>query len=181
MGDEVLGFIKVFTANWEPKNWMFCDGRLLQINENQALFKVIGKNYGGDGVTTFALPDLRSRVPVGNLMSPVPPNIAVGQKGGTETVELNLSQVPEHSHPFNVSTAMATKVSPLGNVLAAPSNTKGRSAELTNGYANTFPNMQLNNVSINYTGEGMPHNNVQPYIGLNYIICVQGVYLPPAN
>src|SRR3982074_2271115 len=114
MGEPYVGEIRMFGGNFAPAGWMFCEGQLLPISENETLFNVIGTTYGGDGQTTFALPDLRGRIPLhqGN-------GFTLAQQGGEESVTLNVNQIPQHSHPVFCTGAVGTQTSPAGNYFAA--------------------------------------------------------------
>jgi len=189
--EEYLGVIKLFAGNFVPKYYLPCDGRLLAISQNTALFSLLGTIYGGDGVTTFALPDLRGRVPLGPGQGPGLTNRNLGERSGTENNTLTVPNIPPHTHPSamtNVSVSVsasnveATEQTPGANgatTLGASTN-GGRGVPIYNAEA---PNVALNtastvtgNVTIGVTGAGIPVNNMQPYTALNYIICVAGIY-----
>lgn len=167
-----LGEVKMFAGNFAPRSWAFCDGQLLAISSNSALFSILGTTYGGDGRTTFALPDLRSRVPVGPRQGPGLSDYRLGQRGGQESVTLNVNQIPAHSHATQVraDTSVAITDRPEGGFLA-------RNAAATPQYGDD-PNTTLDNASINVnnTGGNQPHTNVQPFLSINYIICIQGTF-----
>jgi microcystin-dependent protein len=158
--DQYLGEIRLVAFNFEPQGWAFCDGRLLPINQNQALFSLLGTYYGGDGRTTFALPDLRGRVPVGV----VEPNYEIGSTGGAETVKLGVAQLPGHSHPVRGNSASGAKKDPTG---AVPG--KG------GAYAAT-QNAKLSSIMLGKTGGGQAHENRQPYLSLSFIIALTGIF-----
>src|SRR5436189_1698040 len=149
MGQPYVGEIRLFAGNFAPAGWMFCEGQLLPISENETLFQLIGTTYGGDGQSTFALPDLRGRVPIhfGN-------GFVLAETGGVETVTLTVSQIPAHSHPFLGSSAPGTSSAPQNNVLA----------KTTTGflYIDESPNKQMAATSTGTTGSSQPHNNFQP-------------------
>ncbi len=161
MSTPFLGEIKIMSFNFPPKGWAFCNGQLLPINQNQALFSLLGTTYGGDGRTTFALPDLRSRVPFhfGN-------GHTLGERAGEESHTLNLEELPAHTHIPNGSSAAANAASPAGNVWAS---TPG------GGYAAT-PDTALNPASITNTGGSQAHTNLSPYLVLNFCIALQGIF-----
>ncbi|PLY15511.1 MAG: phage tail protein [Sedimenticola sp.] len=161
MSEPFLAEIVMFGSNFAPRSWAFCDGQLLAINSNQALFSLLGTIYGGDGQTTFALPDLRGRVPVGPRQGPGLSNYTLGQKGGTESVTLTANQIPAHRG----STLDGDSTDPTGRYPAAP-NVAGRPANAYRADNNT--NMG--------TGGGQSHTNVQPYLAINFIIALQGVF-----
>lgn len=175
--DEFLGIIKLFAGNFAPRGWAFCQGQLLAISQNTALFSILGTTYGGDGRTTFALPDLRGRVPVGFGSGPGLPSFEQGQTGGEVAHTLLQPELPAHTHALAVSNANASVSTPAqGNTIATPGAMSGREFIPTLGYTNTPPNTALNPQSVGVAGSSMPHNNMQPYLGLNYIICLEGIY-----
>ncbi len=161
MSTPFLGEIKIVSFNFPPKGWAFCNGQLLPINQNQALFSLLGTTYGGDGQTNFALPNLQGRVPfhIGN-------GFTQGQRGGEETHTLIQSELPAHTHFPVGSSNTANAVSPANNVWASLSS---------GGYSST-PNTTLNPASITNTGGSQPHNNMSPYLVLNFCIALQGIF-----
>ncbi|MGS2762862.1 phage tail protein [Sinomicrobium sp. M5D2P9] len=172
--DEFIGTIKLFAGNFAPKDWAFCNGQLLAIAQNQALFSILGTTYGGDGRTTFALPDLRGRVPVhaGASQGPGVKDIRLGEAGGTNNNTLLITNIPRHNHSVMASNQPGTSGDPTNNY---PANTGATDKEYTEN-ANTAMNPQMTGA----TGGGQPVNNMQPYLGLNYIIALYGIY-PPHN
>jgi microcystin-dependent protein len=167
MSEPFIGQVIMFGGNFAPRGWALCDGQLLPISSNSALFSILGTTYGGDGVSSFGLPDLRGRVPVhagtGNGLTPR----RLGERGGQETVTLNTNQIPAHSHPLTASANPANDTNPADKLLA-------RSAE--DAYVAGTPGATLSAQSISNAGGGQAHNNVQPYQALNYIIALQGTY-----
>ncbi len=164
MSSPYVGEIRMGGWNFAPVGWALCDGSPLQISEYQALFQLIGTLYGGDGVSTFALPDLRGRLPVH-----VGPGFALGQVGGTETVTLTAAQMPAHSHPFLCSTNPGASRNPGGNV---PATVVAGSA-----YAQNPPTTALASASIgSAAGGGQPHDNMQPYLCVTFIISLFGIF-----
>ncbi len=168
--EPFIGEIKLFAGNFAPRGWAFCDGQLLPINQWQALFSILGTMYGGDGRTNFALPDLRGRVSVhpgnGSGLSPY----GIGEKGGAETVTLSVQQMPVHSHSLNANAQNGDTSDPPGSSLA---DTKGSDKDyMKSGMVNT----EMSPNSIGATGSGQPHENRQPYLAVNYIIALQGVF-----
>ena len=161
-----LGEIRLFAGNVVPPGWYRCDGRFLAIRDNLGLFEVIGNIYGGDGRTTFAIPDLRGRVPMGMGAGAGLTNRKIGEKGGTETVTLDVSQIPSHSHPLLASSSFGATSKPSGNILAAS----------TNQYINQSPDVKMASGSIGDVGGGSPHPNVQPYNVLNFMIAYHDDY-----
>lgn len=175
----MIGEVRLFAGNFAPRYWAFCDGQLLPISQNQALFSILGTTYGGDGRTTFALPDLRGRVPLGQGGGPGLGIRGLGQAGGTETNTLTIAQLPAHNH--NASGTVTPKAkdgSPNhanpGSNYPAALNLRGKA-----GYSDN-PDTVMGPSPVNVTTENIggfqPVNNMQPWLGLNFIICVQGIY-----
>lgn len=162
-----LGQLMLFPFNFPPRGWALCQGQLLPINQYQALFSLLGTTYGGDGRTTFGLPDLRGRTPVsfGN-------GINLGAKAGEEMHTLNTNEVPLHNHAINGTTAAANAPGPAGNLLAQPSGT-GTAIYRQNPTAIDSP---LNAATIVSYGGGQPHENRSPYLVLNWCIALQGIF-----
>ena len=165
MSDPLLGEIKLFSGNFEPPGWMFCDGRLLPIRDHIALFEIVGNSYGGDGLTTFGLPDLRGRVPMGQGAGPGLTNRDLGREVGAEAVVLDVTQLPSHDHTLRATNSSATQTQPAGNVLA-------RAA--TPQYLNASTSVVMGSDSIGNSGSNAPHANVQPSSVLSFIIAVAG-------
>jgi microcystin-dependent protein len=163
MSDPFVGEIRMFGGNFAPAGWMFCEGQLLPISENETLFNLIGTMYGGDGQETFALPDLRGRIPihVGN-------GFIQAETGGVEEVTLTTQQIPIHTHPFVASTAGATQTSPTGQVIAQ----SGQRAVYTEDSTTT----NLAPSAISQVGGSQPHTNFQPYLCINFIISLFGIF-----
>lgn len=163
MAQPYVGEIRMFAGNFAPVGWMFCDGQLLPIAENETLFQLIGTTYGGDGEETFALPDLQSRLPIhqGNGFS-------MAQTGGAEQVTLTVNQIPSHSHPFLASTDPVNTLNPGGNVIGTP-------ATATPFFAAT-PTLAVAPQSISSVGGSQPHDNFQPYLCVNFIISLFGIF-----
>ena len=166
--DPFIGEIRIFAGTFAPQGWAFCDGQLLAIAQNTALFSLLGTNYGGDGRTTFGLPDLRGRVPMHAGSGPGLTPRYLGQKGGQEQVTLNESQIPAHTHQ-----AKASSEAPDTN---SPENAVSAQKVRTHLY-NTGPSdVNMGTTAISSTGGSQAHDNMQPYQCLNYIICLQGLY-----
>ena len=170
-GDPWIGEIALVPYNFPPRGWAFCDGQLLSIAQNTALFSLLGTNFGGNGQTTFALPDLRGRVPihVGGGQGPGLSPYVLGQVGGVESVTLLQSQMPAHGHPMNVSAANGVSDTPANNILA-------KNASGVPEYGAAPGNASLAPGAIGQMGGNQPHTNVQPYLGLNYIIALEGIF-----
>jgi microcystin-dependent protein len=181
--DEYIGIIKIFCGNFAPVNWFMCDGTLLPINQYTAFFSVIGTTYGGDGIQTFALPDLRANAPIGITGTgpgPQPPlSVAQGQKGGSITVSLTANNLPPHNHALLVNSADASQSVPTaGASIATPGNIVGRNPFTgTLGFNTVTPNTTLNQASIGPNpGGSVPVNIMPPYLGSRYIICWNGIF-----
>lgn len=165
MSQPYVGEIRMFGGNFAPAGWMFCEGQLLPISEYETLFNLIGTTYGGDGQTTFALPDLRGRLPIhqGN-------GFTLAETGGVETVTLTTSTIPAHSHPYLASTAGGNTNAPAGNVLCALSTAGSNYLFPAAGTVPMAPN------AIGSTGGSQPHDNFQPYLCISFIISLFGVF-----
>lgn len=163
MAQPYVGEIRLFAGNFAPAGWLFCHGQLLAISENETLFQLIGTTYGGDGESTFALPDLRARIPLhqGN-------GVVLASQGGVESVTLTVQQVPAHTHPLQASTAVATQAAPAGNVPA-----QSTAADL---YIADTPHAGLAASTVGPIGGSQPHENMQPFLGLNFIISLFGIF-----
>jgi microcystin-dependent protein len=166
MAQPYVGEIRMFAGNFAPAGWMFCEGQLLPISENETLFQLIGTTYGGDGQSTFALPDLRGRIPIhqGN-------GFILAETGGAEQVTLTVNQIPAHTHPLLASTASASSNSPAGSLLA-------ESASL-NLYTQDSPDANMAPAAIGAVGGNQPHENMQPYLCLSFIISLFGLFPSP--
>ena len=174
--DPFIGQIIMFGGNFAPRNWAFCNGQLLNITSYQALFSILGTTYGGDGRTTFGLPDLRGRVAVSQGSGPGLSNYQLGAKGGTETNQLISQNLPPI--PLNVSSANASQsAATVGASIATPGSVDGRSFVPTLGFNTSTPDVTLNGASVQ-GGNSTPINNVQPYQVVNYIIALEGIYPP---
>ena len=163
MAQPYVGEIRMFGGNFAPAGWMFCNGALLPVSENETLFNLIGTTYGGDGQNTFALPDLRGRIPIhqGN-------GFILAETGGAETVNLTVTQIPAHNHAFLGSTNVATQSSPANNVVAQ--------STLAQMYIQDVADTPLAPTSISSAGGSQPHNNFQPYLCISFIISLFGIF-----
>lgn len=172
MSEFFIGQIMMAGFNFAPKYWALCNGQLLPINQNQALFSLLGTQYGGNGATNFALPDLRSRTPVGYASSVdpgwQPPAVQIGQTGGVENVTLLSTNLPSHTHSVNAATANGTTRNP-GNAIYA--NTTASLHGPASG-----PPVPLNPSTVAPAGGNQPHPNVQPYTTINFCIALQGIF-----
>jgi microcystin-dependent protein len=167
--ETFLGEIRMFAGNFAPTGWAFCQGQLLPIAQNQALFSLLGTTYGGDGRTSFALPDLRGRVPVGFGQGPGLSNREIGEKFGSELVTLNINQMPSHNHTVNAVTSEGNQNLPTNSL---PANTKTLDKEYSDANANTTMKATM----VNPTGGSQPFGVSQPSLGVNFIIALQGIY-----
>lgn len=170
--DPFIGEIALIPYNFAPQGWAFCDGQLLSIAQNTALFSLLGTTYGGNGQTTFALPDLRGRVPLHTGGSGAGPGLSsynLGEQGGVEAITLLASQMPSHNHLVNASSANGTSDSPASAVM-------GKNASGVPQYSGAAPNATMAAAAIAAAGGGQPHENRPPYLGLNYVIALQGIF-----
>lgn len=172
MATPFIGQIKMFGGNFAPRNWALCDGQLLTISSNEALFSILGTQYGGDGRTTFGLPDLRGRVPMHDGTGPGLTPRTIGQKSGSETVTLTESQIPSHSHTARCDASIGPgHTNVAANAIWA--NDAGTSSAT---YSTGDADANMKNTAIASTGGSQAHNNVQPYQVVNFIIALQGIY-----
>ena len=168
MAQPYVGEIRMFAGNFAPAGWMFCEGQLLPISEYETLFNLIGTTYGGDGQSTFALPDLRGRIP---LHQGTGFNLA--DTGGVETVTLTVAQLPAHTHALLGTTNFATTASPQNNVAAATSVVN------ISPYGTDQPTTTVSAPSVGSVGGSQPHDNFQPYLCVNYIMSLFGIFPSP--
>lgn len=172
-GDPFIGEIALVPFNFEPMGWAFCNGQILPIAQNQALFALLGTTFGGNGTTTFALPDLRGRVPLHSGLS-VGPGLspyALGQNGGVEAVALLASQMPAHNHALNADSANGTSDTPANAIM-------GKNASGVPQYSGAAPTTAMAAAAIAPAGGNQPHENRPPYLALNYIISLFGIFPP---
>ncbi|MBS0043446.1 phage tail protein [Shewanella sp. M16] len=169
MSDFFLGEIKLLPYNWAPKYWTLCAGQLLPINTNQALFSLLGTTYGGDGINTFALPDLRGRVPVHSNVSAGLPQ---GSKAGVENVTLVPNNLPVHNHLVMASSTAGDTTLLAGNNIATAKNAAGE----VNLYGSAASLQALDPATVSSTGGNQAHENCQPSLVMNYCIATQGIY-----
>jgi microcystin-dependent protein len=172
--DEIIGAIKLFAGNYAPYGYLYCKGQLLSINAYSVLFTILKTTYGGDGITTFALPDLRSRVPVGGSMGASPSvgtTVNSGEMAGETRQTLKIHEKPAHSHGIAVSNANASQAAATPTTtIATPGAVGGGVFNQTLGFNTALPNTTLNEGTVISSGSSSPHNNMQPYLGLSYII-----------
>lgn len=166
MSDQYLGEIRMFSGNYAPQGWALCNGQLLAIKQNEALYTLIGTTYGGDGKSTFALPDLQGRVPVHTGKNPVSGTVyPLGQKAGTETVTLEPSMLPAHTHPIQAQQLAGNNTSPTNNIWATSTSKV---------YSTAAPNGVMDPATISAIGGNQSHNNMMPYSTVTFIIALQG-------
>jgi microcystin-dependent protein len=166
MAQPYVGEIRIFAGNFAPAGWMFCAGQLLPISEYETLFNLIGTIYGGDGQSTFALPDLRGRLPI-HMGTSSSGTYSIGQQAGTETVTLTLNQIPSHSHAATAQSGGGGQSSPNNGVWANGND---------NRYSSNTPTASMNAQNIQNTGGSQPHDNLHPYLCVSLIISLFGIF-----
>lgn len=168
MPEPYVGEIRMFAGNFPPNGWLFCEGQTLPIAENEVLFQLIGTTYGGDGEQTFNVPNLAGRAPIHQGIQPSGPTYQMGEMAGTENVTLTTQQIPIHNHALLASTAVAQQTIPTANVVA----------QAATGflYIQEVPDATFANNAIGPVGGSQPHENMQPYLCINYIISLFGVF-----
>jgi microcystin-dependent protein len=166
MAQPYVGEIRMFAGNFAPAGWAFCEGQLLPISENETLFQLIGTTYGGDGQETFQLPDLRGRIPLhqGN-------GFILAETGGSEEITLTINQIPSHGHPFLGAATGGTEINAGGNL---PAN-----SPVVKPYINISPDANMNPAAIGPVGGSQPHTNFQPYLCIDFIISLFGIFPSP--
>ena len=169
--DPFVAEIRIFPFNFAPKGWAFCDGQILPISQNTALFSLLGTTYGGDGKSNFALPNMQGNSPMHPGQGPGLSLHDLGEMGGSDTVSLLESEMPSHSHTMQVSSQLATANAPAGQLYAM-----GDGINLYGSAANNLT--MMSGQSLAPAGGDQPHNNLQPYLTLNFCIALQGVYPP---
>ncbi len=168
MAQPYVGEIRMFAGNFAPAGWMFCEGQLLPISENETLFQLIGTTYGGDGESTFALPDLRGRIPIhqGN-------GFILAETGGAEEITLTVNQIPAHSHPMLANGTTSGGTSPAGSFLGRNPSADFYSSDTSGGL------LQMNGNVVGPVGGSQPHTNFQPYLCVDFIISLFGIFPSP--
>jgi microcystin-dependent protein len=176
MTSPFLAEIRIFPFNFPPKGWAFCDGQLLPISQNTALFSLLGTTYGGDGKATFALPNFQGNVPVHAGQGPGLSQYFLGETTGSETVTLLTSEMPAHTHNLVATTDPATTSDPTNAILAEGKwdDGKGNTGQVLSYLGAT--NTQMNNQALGVAGGSQPHNNLMPYLTLNFCIALQGIF-----
>lgn len=176
--DEFTGEIRIFALNFAIKNWALCNGQTMSIAQNSALFSLLGTEYGGDGKTTFMLPNLQGRAAMHAGQGPGLTGRRIGEAGGTTNVTLMTSQMAAHSHIVQAVAANAETGSPTGGMLAAGNAPGSRGATVPKAfyYPDVTAPVMMNQAALQTAGGSMPHNNMQPYLGLNFQVCLYGIY-----
>jgi microcystin-dependent protein len=169
-----IGHIMAFASNFAPSGWAFCQGQLLSIAQNTALFSILGTTYGGNGQTTFGLPDFRGRVPIGAGQGPGLPNYQLGEMGGTTTVALTTSNMPSHTHTATVSVGVSDSIASLDEPIGAILSTGN--SPLYNTVAQANGTMAPGTLTLATAGASTPIDLYKPYLGINYVICLQGIF-----
>lgn len=164
MSEAYIGEIRMFGGNFAPVGWLPCNGQLLSISENEALYSLLGTTYGGDGQSTFGLPDLRGRMPIH-----AQPSFGVGTAGGTEEVVLVSTNLPAHNHTVAAGTAVGTDDAPTGNIWA-------NSGDTLNLFSTDAPTVTFAPDAIGAAGNGQGHDNMMPFLAVTFMICLEGIY-----
>lgn len=167
MAQPFIGEIRMVGFNFAPVNWAMCNGQTIAISQNTALYTLIGTTFGGDGINTFQLPDLRGRVPITQGTGAGLSAYVIGQLAGTENVTLTVQQIPQHRHAFQCNSAAGTQGSPSGAFLALDAHTE---------MYGTIDNGTMNPNSIGFTGGSAPHTNIQPILAITFVIALFGIF-----
>ncbi len=170
MSEPFLAEVRMVGFNFAPRGWAFCDGQILPINQNQSLYSLLGTTYGGDGRTSFALPDLRGRTPIHVGQSNGGQSHTLGQKSGEETHTLAANEMPQHRHVLNGTSATANQALPTGHLLATVD------ATFDDFYTSPGQLTGMSNQSMSNVGGGQAHDNMQPYLALNFCIALRGLF-----
>jgi len=170
MSEPFIAEIRIFAGNFAPRGWAFCNGQLLPVSQNTALFSLIGATYGGDGRSTTALPNLQGRAPMHPGRGPGLTDRRLGQRGGVEAVTLSEAQMPNHTHSMMAMSRPGDLADPINRSLA---RTRGGNVYQTNSTQNLTP---MNDAALPASGGSQPHNNMQPFLTMNFIIALQGLY-----
>lgn len=174
MAEPYLGEIRVFAGNFAPRSYAFCAGQLLSIAQNDALYALLGTTYGGDGVNTFGLPDLRGRTPMGQGQGPGLTNRVIGEEAGVETVTLSTTQMPAHQHTLMAANTAATTALPAGGFLAVAGNEGLMYIDTLQAPGEVNATLPADSISV--SGGSQPHDNLMPFLTVNYIIALAGIF-----
>ena len=169
MSDPFLGEVRMFGGSFAPRGWWACNGQLLSIAENDALYSLLGTTYGGDGITTFGLPDLLGRAPIHQGQGPGLSNYTLGQMTGAESITLTTAQLAAHTHGVMANSAGGTAAVPTGALWATASSTI---------YSTTAPDTTMSAAAVAQSGGGQPHDNMAPFLAVTFIIATEGIYPP---
>jgi microcystin-dependent protein len=172
MSDPFIGEIRLFGFNFAPQGWAQCNGQLLPISQNTALFSILGTTYGGDGRTTFGLPDLQGQAPLHTGQGPGLSDRQLGEKGGEPSVTLNVNEMPSHAHAVAASSTTADQSNPTNNIWATGVGGRGQN------FYTRGAGVPMSGQALGATGGSQTHNNLPPYLVLNFCICMSGVYPP---
>jgi microcystin-dependent protein len=179
MADPFVAEIRIFPFNFAPKGWAFCDGQLLPLSQNTALFSLLGTTYGGNGKSNFALPDMQGNAPMHPGQGPGLSLHDLGEQSGVEFVTLLQSETPQHSHGLMAKVGAGNTVNPSGAVPATTAWVSGTQFGVVSAYSSTVPaDTQMNVQTLGLNGGSLPHNNMMPYLTLNFCIALQGVFPP---
>jgi microcystin-dependent protein len=176
MSQQFIGQVQPLAFNFAPKNWALCNGQTLSIQQNTALFSLLGTYYGGNGINTFMLPDLRSRVPLSQGTDPFNNQYTIGQVGGVENVTLTQSTMPPHLHNFMGTSSPGGQLSPSNGVLLGAVTNVHTGQNPDNFYVTGGTAQPLNPASLNSVGNSQPHANIQPYLAISWCIALYGIY-----
>lgn len=168
MSEPFVGEIRMFAGNFAPRGWAFCDGQLLAVSQNDALFSLFGSVYGGDGRTTFGLPDLRGRIPIHAGQGPGLSERRLGAKGGEENVTLTVNQLPSHTHPLQATQSQASNTSPAGRAFAPTT--------FGDVYSSRFDPQNMSSQAITTVGGSRSHTNLMPFLCVHFIVALVGIY-----
>lgn len=178
MADPFVAEIRLMPFNFAPRGWAACDGQLLPISQNTALFSLLGTTYGGDGKSTFGLPNLQGRVVGHPGQGPGLSLRDLGEETGVSAVTLLSTEMPVHTHTLQAKNSNATTANPVGNALAKGRYSSGTQSGAVAFYQAANPNVQMNPSALSVQGGGLPHNNLMPYLTLNFFIALQGIFPP---
>ena len=178
MSNPFVAEIRIFAGNFAPKGWALCDGQLMPISQNTALFSLLGTTYGGDGKSTFALPDLQGNAPMQQGQGPGLSLRDLGEQSGEQTVTLLQTEMPSHSHSFTCATDRGNTTTATNDYPATGAAGPPNQAIRGNLYSSSAPNAPMNPFSLSIAGGNQPHNNMMPYLSLTFIIALQGVFPP---